>query len=252
MTRGILTLVAVRLNSFRLPRKALADLGGKPLIQQLTERVLGAKIPDRVIWCTSISKEDDPLARLAQKLDIECFRGSEKDVMSRFVEVATKYEATTIARITGDNPLTDPIMIDRMLEAHISESAEYSFTNDLPVGTRPEIMDVEMLRRCHDLLLDPDASEYMTWMVNRPRFFKTLKVDAYSRMVARPELNLTIDTQSDLEVVAEIYSAFNGSPPNLAKVIDWLDAHAEIYSKATRVRERIIERDAINYKMRSG
>ena len=36
------------------------------------------------------------------------------------------------------------------------------------------------------------------------------------------------------------------------KVFDWLNAHAEIYSKATRVRERINEGDAIYFKMGSG
>ena len=116
MDNKVLTLVAVRLKSARLPRKALADLHGEPLIIRLTERVREAKIPAEVIWCTSTNNQDDPLEQLASERGITCFRGSKLDVMSRFIEVADQKDASTVVRITGDKPLTDPVMMDTMIK----------------------------------------------------------------------------------------------------------------------------------------
>ena len=126
MQNKVLTLVAVRLKSSRLPRKALADLNGKPLIIRLTDHVRQAKIPHDVIWCTSTHSQDDPLEQLASEHGITCFRGSELDVMSRFIEVADQKDASTVVRITGDNPLTDPVMMDTMIKAHLKKKAEYT------------------------------------------------------------------------------------------------------------------------------
>lgn len=227
----VLTLVAVRLKSKRLPLKALADLYGKPLIIRLTERVAQAKIPANVIWCTSSHPQDDILEKLASEHAINCFRGSELDVMSRFIQVANQEKAKTIVRVTGDNPLTDPEMIDKMVVDHIKNNAEYTFTDDLPIGTRPEIINIKMLKRCHKLLQDPDSSEYMTWMLNRPDHFRVLNVAVNTQGIKRPEISLTVDTEDDLKIIGKIYENFHGRPPDLHQIINWLDQNPELIIK---------------------
>jgi spore coat polysaccharide biosynthesis protein SpsF len=244
----VLTLVAVRLKSARLPRKALADLHGEPLIIRLTERVRGAKIPAEVIWCTSTNNQDDPLEQLASERGITCFRGSKLDVMSRFIEVADQKDASTVVRITGDNPLTDPVMMDTMIKAHLKKKAEYTYTDDLPVGTRPEIINVKMLKRCHKLLQDPNASEYMTWMLNRPEHFKTLHVPAHIQKIRRPEISLTVDTEDDLRVTRAIYEKFEGNPPVLEDIISWLDLNPELINKNSYPLKHSSTK-AVNYKL---
>ncbi len=231
LNHKVLTLVAVRLKSTRLPRKALADLYGVPLIIRLTEWVAQAKMPADVIWCTSTNSQDDPIEKLASEYGIVCFRGSEMDVMSRFIQVSDQENAKTVVRVTGDNPLTDPVMMDTMIEAHIKQNAEYTFTQDMPVGTRSEIIDVEMLKRCHKLLQDPDASEYMTWMLNRPEHFKTLHVPTPNQELKRPEISLTVDTESDLSLMRAIYENFEGKPLKLQQIISWLDQNPDIWEK---------------------
>ncbi len=248
MKHKVLTLVAVRLKSSRLPKKALADLYGESLIIRLTERVRQAKIPAEVIWCTSTNSQDDSLAQLASERGISCFRGSELDVMSRFIQVADQENALTVVRVTGDNPLTDPVMMDTMIEAHFKENSEYTFTEDLPVGTRPEIIDVEMLKRCHKLLQDPDASEYMTWMLNRTEHFRTQLVPTPNQELNRPKISLTVDTESDLSVMRAIYEQFEGKPPVLQQVISWLDLNPGLINRKSHLsKASIIE--AVNYKL---
>ncbi|MGB8276143.1 MAG: NTP transferase domain-containing protein [Alphaproteobacteria bacterium] len=245
----ILTLVAVRLKSSRLPRKALVDVAGKPLIVRLTERVRQARLPEAVYWCTSTNPADDPLEELSKTSPALIYRGDELDVMSRFIEVGWSRGAETLVRVTGDNPLTDPVMMDHMIAAHRKAGADYSYTDDLPRGTRCEIMSMDALERCHDMAEDPASSEYMTLMIRRPDRFKVLKVEAFDPRLKRPELRLTVDYPEDLQVVRAVFEAFGGAPPPLPEVIAWLDAHADVRDLNAALTPREPEA-AINVRLR--
>ena len=157
--------IAVRLKSNRLKKKALKNLHNYPLLQRLVERIETVFCKSKIVICTSVNKEDDDLEFLAKKLKIHCFRGSELDVMKRFIDAASSFNVKTIARITGDNPLTDPIMLKYMLEIHERNESEYTYNEDLPIGTRPEVISVQALQRIHNQIYDPLQSEYMTYML---------------------------------------------------------------------------------------
>ena len=220
--------VAVRLKSRRLPLKALEDIEGMPLLLRLTERIAERFPRERIVLCTSINSEDDLIEQLAAEHGINCYRGDELDVMGRFIEAAAVYKAATIARVTGDNPLTDPDMLVHMFKCHTEEGAEYTYTDDLPVGTRAEIIDVASLRRIHGQLSDPTYSEYMTYMLKRPDKLKVLEVKIQDHLLKRPELSLTVDTLADITLVREIYKHFGEILPSLQSIIEWLDSKPEL------------------------
>jgi spore coat polysaccharide biosynthesis protein SpsF len=245
----ILTLVAVRLKSTRLPGKALADLAGKPLIQRLTERVVQAKHPKVVYWCTSTNSEDDPLETLAETSDAWIYRGDELDVISRFVEVAWSRNSELVVRVTGDNPLTDPSVIDFMIEEHRKNDAEYTYCDELPRGTRSEIISVSALEKCHSLVEDPGSSEYMTHMLRRPDHFKVLKVDPPQAQLNRPEIRLTCDEPADLEVLRRIFDAFDGAPPPLTEIIAWLDDNEDVTALNSYIQPIEID-ETINIRLK--
>jgi spore coat polysaccharide biosynthesis protein SpsF (cytidylyltransferase family) len=246
--RKTIVLVAVRLKSTRLRQKALADLAGAPLIQRLVERLSQATVPEGLVLCTSDNPQDDPLQQISEQLGVECFRGHELDVMSRFIQVARDKAAGTLVRVTGDNPLTDPQVMDAMLDEHHGANAEYTYTEDLPRGTRSEIIDTDALIRCHGLLQDPNASEYMTLMLRRPDNFRVHQYHVTYQALKRPELRLTVDTEEDYNVLASIYRHFNGSPPALQKIIAWLDSRPDILSINSHIQPREID-DTINVRL---
>jgi len=212
------------MKSSRLSRKALADIYGKPLLQRLIENIEKSTLREQIVLCTSTNHQDDEIESFSMENGVKCFRGSELDVMDRFLSAAKKYNAKTIARVTGDNPFTDPDMLSNMYSKHIASNAEYTYTDDLPVGARAEIIDVYALSRIHEQLIDKMSSEYMTFMLNRPDKVNVLKVNVDSLILKRPELSLTVDTPEDLELVRSIYSNFNGEIPSLESVILWLDS----------------------------
>lgn len=249
MIPGVLVLVAARLKSSRLPKKALRDLSGAPVIARLMERLARAETPEAVVLCTSTHPQDTELAELAAVHGWPCHRGHELDVIGRFLDVAVPRGAHTIVRVTGDNPLTDPAMLDAMVKSQLESGADYSYTNDLPRGTRCEVMAVSALQRCHQLVEDPNASEYMTLMIRRADHFKLNLVDSPWPELRRPELRLTIDTPDDYQVVKSIYEAFDGNPPSLAEVIRWLDANPAVRDLNAGIEPKDID-SSINVRLK--
>ena len=224
----VLGLVAVRLKSTRLPKKALKLLHGKPLVLRLVERLLRCKQLDDIVLCTSTEPGDDAIALLAEDHQLACFRGDPLDVMSRFLQVAKNHNAHTIVRITGDNPLTDPDVLDYLVEQHLAANAEYSYTDQPPRGTRCEVIDVIALNRIYLQLEDPASSEYMTYMLKRSDQVKVQRVEITNTNLHRPDMRLTVDTPEDFQLQQAIFDAFDGNPPKLFEIIQWLEQRPDL------------------------
>lgn len=205
----ITTAIAVvaRLTSTRLNNKCLLDVAGKSLFERLINNCSLSLLSNQIVLCTSREVVDDPLVTVAERLGIDVVRGDPLDVMSRFLILIDRYSPEYVVRVTGDNPLTDPRMIDEMVKAHTSAKADYSYTEDIPVGTRPEVISADFLKSLYPNLVDPTASEYMTWMLRRADLFNTLQYKRPTGTIA-PGLRLTVDYPEDLVRIEEIYKNF--------------------------------------------
>ena len=232
MTYKALALVAVRLNTKRLKKKALLNLYNKPLILRLTERLKISKNISDIVWCTSQEKIDDKLEKIAKKEKIKIFRGASLDVMDRFIQASKQFNAKTIVRVTGDNPLTDPKIIDFMVEQHLKKKSDYTSCNSIPFGARSEVISLITLKKCHKMLADPNSSEYMTWMLNRPEYFKVLDLVSPFKKINRPEISLTVDYKKDYINLKKIYDFFKGKPPSLENLIKWIDKKQNLKAEA--------------------
>ena len=104
MAKRIGIFLQVRLNSSRMPGKALLNLAGKLLIQHTIERLSVVPADVRVILTT---KEcEGVLKYIAEENGWEIFCGDSQNVLKRFVDAALFFDVETIVRATGDNPLT--------------------------------------------------------------------------------------------------------------------------------------------------
>lgn len=246
-------LVAVRMKSTRLPRKALLDLAGKPVLAHLIERLARAARPAATVICTSAHPDDQVLLDFAAELGVPGFAGSEDDVMLRFLGAAERERADIVVRVTGDNPLTDPAAIDGMIDWHCRQGADYTYTEDLPRGTRPEVISVEALRRAHDLAEDPSGSEYMTlYFKQNPHVFRLVRWDGADHAVRRPQYRLTLDRPEDYDVVRRVYTELyrDGRLFGLDEVVRLLDGHPEWTAINAAIDPKVPP--GLNVKLRNG
>ena len=104
--------VMARLSSIRLPRKALLEINGKPIIEYVIESINKCENGSDIILLTSINKEDDELCEWADSKNVDIFRGPLNEVANRALEAAIKYGYDSFVRISGDSPLINHQFVD--------------------------------------------------------------------------------------------------------------------------------------------
>ena len=204
----IVAIVQARLGSTRLPNKVLAPIGDVPLIEFLLGRLSKSERISEIVLATSTSEINDQLAIVVENLGYHVFRGSENDVLQRYVDTATATNADVVIRITGDCPFVDPQLIDEMLGDFISSNIDYMSNTDPP--TFPDGFDIEIFKasallRSAEIATSLFEREHVTPCLRTNPLFthsnKTAGVDS-------SHLRLTVDEQRDLDVIRGIVSHF--------------------------------------------
>lgn len=204
-------IIQARFSSTRLPGKVLMELGDKPVLCHVIERLSQSKHIDRIIVATSVSKENDGLAEAVQKWGAPVFRGSESDVLSRYFGAAVAYPADAFIRITADCPLIDPVVTDRVAEVFLSGKWQYVSNGGANVAQRtyPRGLDVEifsfsLLEKTHEQATESYEREhvtpYMYWKQDSVYYVKNdTKLSQY---------RWTLDTPEDYCFIKEIFNHF--------------------------------------------
>ena len=137
-------IITSRMSSKRLPEKALHQLQGKPMLRHVHDRLLKCKKVSRIIVATSVEKDDDAIADYCNIHGISVFRGSLNDVSKRLIDCVYKYPCDAFVRISGDSPLIDPKLVDKVIEAYSEKF--YDLCTNVFVRTYPKGQSVEVIR----------------------------------------------------------------------------------------------------------
>lgn len=216
-TRAGIVLQA-RTASRRLPEKALQAIGPYTLLEHCLRRLVAAGVA-RVVLATTTRPEDDVLAFSAARLGVSVFRGSEDDVLGRFVGAAETFDLDPIVRATGDNPAVDVQGPGRLLEALRAEKADYAVEEGLPYGAAVEAFTRTSLQRSATDTHDVDDREHVTtWMKRNPQTFKLLFAPSPAPL-RRPDLRFTVDVPSDLAYLRTLFARTGADEPSLLQLI---------------------------------
>jgi spore coat polysaccharide biosynthesis protein SpsF len=195
------------MRSRRCPGKAIAPLAGRPLLEHLLERLLSVHELDGVVLATSEASENQVLVELAEKMGVGVFSGDEDDVLGRYVEVAHRWQAEDVVRVTGDNPLTDLSLIRNLIALHRREGADYTYVpgDALLMGILPEVISRKALEVSHREGEDRHRSELVTLFIKEnPDRFRIARAELPADLY-RPSYRLTVDEPEDLELMGAIF-----------------------------------------------
>ena len=160
-----IAIVQARMGSTRYPGKVLKKVCNYPIIQILFERLKKSKKINKIILATTTNKEDDLLEKLINKIGFDVFRGSEKDVLSRYYQVAKMYNAKNIVRITGDCPFVDSIIVDEVINLFYKNNSDYCSNVNPPTfpdGLDVEIFNIDVLEKAYLNAINPKHREHVT------------------------------------------------------------------------------------------
>lgn len=212
----------------------MVELAGKPSLSHIIERLRLVPALDGVVVATTTAREDDIICECAGAAGVPVYRGSAEDVLARTLEAATWVGAATIVRITGDCPLIDPTIVQRVIEEYQRHRPDYA-SNGLHGYTYPEGMGVEvfptgLLAAVERETRDPRDREHVTlFFYEHPERFRLLGIEPSERH-RRPELRLTLDTADDYKLISALYDALYDSDPyfGLDAVLGHLKRHPEL------------------------
>jgi len=204
----ILGIIQARMNSTRLPGKVMMNLLGKPVIWRIYERLKFSKKIDKICICTSTNSSDDIIANYAEKNNLLCHRGSEKDLISRHLGAAKKFNADILVRITSDDPLVDPEVIDELITL-LENNKKTDFVSNTKIHTYPIGLDVEVfptktLEKFIEKSNNKIFHEYFIsgYIFEHPDEFHSIGLE-----LKKPNLlRWTLDYPEDYEFIKKIYS----------------------------------------------
>jgi spore coat polysaccharide biosynthesis protein SpsF len=201
---SVRVVIQARMGSGRLPGKVLANLAGHPMLEFVVRRLEAADPRTEVLVATSTSPADDAVEELCRRLGVPCFRGSEADVLGRYVAAtADLADDDIVVRATADNPFYCPRRTAAIIAQHRQLSADYTCVENLSYVV-PEVMRAAALRAMCSVAHDGRCREHVTpYFREAAHDFRvvTLPADWHG---LRPEIRLTVDTAEELERMSAI------------------------------------------------
>jgi spore coat polysaccharide biosynthesis protein SpsF len=198
------------MGSSRLPGKVLMDLGGETVLARVVHRLRRSILVHQIVVATSMAEKDDAVVSECDRIQVQCFRGSEHDVLDRYYRCAETYVATVVVRITADCPVIDAKLGDATIQAFLDDPCDYA-SNALaptyPRGLDVEVFTMAALSRAWRDARKPYEREHVTpYIYEHPELFRLVSVQAdadYSHY------RWTLDTAEDLELLRAIYARFS-------------------------------------------
>jgi spore coat polysaccharide biosynthesis protein SpsF len=243
----IVIIVQARMASTRLPGKIMKEVLGKTLLEHQIERLRRVKQADKLVIATTDHGEEQPIVDLCERLEVDSFRGSENDVLSRYYGAATQYGADMVVRITSDCPLIDPAVVDGVIDHFQRRHSEVDYaSNTFPELTYPRGMDTEVfsyraLKEAYQEAVDLPEREHVTIFIKRrPERYRIVNLP-YRQDVSRHRW--TVDTPEDLELIARILTALYPQNPEftLEDCLDLLKKHPEWEEINGEVRQKLVK-----------
>lgn len=226
----ILAVIQARMSSTRLPGKVLKAVLGEPMVVRQLERISRSKLIDKIVVATSTEPSDDPLAEVVEAAGYQVFRGSLDDVLSRFLTLRNELNPTHIVRLTADCPLTDPEVIDGIIQQHVDSKVDYTsnvIDRTFPRGLDAEVFTIEALDRLSELELTEDEHEHVTLgFYKRPGEFTLTN---YAGSVDNSHLRWTVDNPEDYDFALWVYRELYPTKPDFdsADILELLERQPE-------------------------
>lgn len=206
----IIAIIQARMGSSRLPGKVLKEINKVPVLKLQIDRVRASSRIDKVVVATSNESIDDKIEKFCVNHKIDCFRGSENDVLARYYHCAVTFRASVVVRLTADCPLCDPSVIDNVINLFFKKNVDYAANtvppeaSHWPDGSDVEVFSFKALETAYIEATLDEEREHVTFFFwkNKKNKFKTIQLGNSNDW---SQYRFTIDYPEDFEVVRFLF-----------------------------------------------
>jgi spore coat polysaccharide biosynthesis protein SpsF len=198
-------VLQARLDSSRLPGKALKDLRGGPVVYRVMEALNRVYADVRVLACPEECLT--PFKPWAEKAGFELCPGPKDDVLSRYCIAIRRFKIDRVIRATGDNPFVFADAADVLNAEAGALNADYAGYAGLPCGAGIESVKSEALLRAEREAEGGRTREHVCpYLYGHPELF-TLHRPLAPLIWQGPDIRLTVDTEEDLNRADRVYDS---------------------------------------------
>ena len=239
-------IIQARTGSTRLPQKMILPFyENEGIFSLILKRLTSSVKKENIILATSTNENNNVLVEIAKNYRINYYRGSENDVLQRFIDAAKEFDADKIIRVCADNPFLDIDFLNFLLENFAKSDCDYmSFktSNNIPTikthyGFWAEAVTLNALKKCNDViscrLNSQDARLYHEHVTNfiyaNPDDFNIKFFNIPEEIDSHNDIRLTIDTKIDFDIQKEIFNKIYKEKPNFnaLDVLNFLNENKE-------------------------
>ncbi len=212
-------VVQMRLDSKRLPGKALLRIGGTNLAGMVLRR-LRACAADEYVLATDADGAK-ALAETAREFGFSIFAGPKDDVLARYAMAARAFGLTCVIRATGDNPFVSVVLATRAIEVADATGADYVGLVGMPVGMGVEVVHVPALYKAEIEATGTFNREHVCpYLYANPDVFAIQRPECPAEY-RLPDARVTVDTPADFRQAEAIVADIGNEPSDLA-LLAWL------------------------------
>lgn len=224
-------IIQARMGSSRFPGKVMQKIDSNyTVIDYVIKQLKSAKKIEKILVATTNLTEDNVICDNLLFQKIEFYRGSSEDVLDRYYQCAKEFSIDTIVRITADNPLIDPNIVDLVVDEYKNQKCDFA-TNTMhrtfPYGTEVEVFSFEILEKAWKNAKKPSEREHVTPFMCDPQNGFILINTEYQEDLSH--LRYTVDRIEDLKLVKEIIKNISTRPILIQDVIELYKKRPEIF-----------------------
>ena len=232
----VVAIIQARMGSERLPGKVLLDIAGETMLARVVSRVGRSRLIDEVVVATTTSPADDAVVAECERIGVRSVRGSEDDVLGRYLDAARASQADVIVRVSADSPFVDPEVCDLVVATFLGADPQVDYASNkleasFPLGLDAEAFSFDALERAARDAVEPYERSHVT-------VHMYANLERYSLLAVRSESgrNLhswrwTVDTPEDLLFARTLYERLGGRDDfSWRDVVALIDSEPELAS----------------------
>jgi len=235
-------IITARMKSTRLPKKIILKIKEKEIITLLIERLKKSTLIDEIIIATSTNPQDDILCKIAEREKINCFRGSEEDVLQRLYHASKEFSLDYILNITADCPLASYDFVKDVLDTYKKTDADLITTYKLPHGFFIYGIKPEALKKVIEIKDDKETEVWIRYFTDTG-MFKVIDLEIPKEYI-RENYRLSLDYTDDLRFFRKLFEKMGGDThlKSTKEIINFLDKNPDIVKINAECEEKYRKR----------
>lgn len=206
----VLGVIQARINSERFFAKIFARFAdGSTIIERVVKQILHSKRIEKIVIATDYTSFSFISSFIREKFDgiVEVFAGEDQNVLSRFAKCVNNLKHLSIdqvVRITADNPLTCPYLLDKALDIHEKVDADLTHFLGIPLGSGVEIIKASTLLEINEIVIDEYDREHVTPFIYKNKEIYRVLEPVLDQFNDWQFVRVTVDFPKDLLFVDSI------------------------------------------------